>query len=77
MATRGGHPETDQVRESIVQFVADYTEQHGYPPLRAEIATHVNRSRDSIRLHLVALQKKGLLTLGEGSRAIAITHPTR
>ncbi len=55
-------------QQAILRFIREYTESHGYPPTRAEIARHFGfRVAASAQDHLRALASKGAITLVPGN----------
>ena len=55
---------------SVMQFVRDYTYDHGYQPSHKDIASHFGwNSTDSVTTHINALFRKGLAR-SNGSRAL-------
>ncbi|HEX6790540.1 MAG TPA: transcriptional repressor LexA [Candidatus Krumholzibacteria bacterium] len=67
------HPLTDRQQE-ILEFVASFTRETGYPPTVREIGRATGlRSPRSVSQHLHALEKKGYIHRGrEKSRAIRV-----
>ena len=60
-------------QKAILEFVTDYTKDHGYPPTVREIGAHFSFLWAAARTHLQALQKKGVLKLNPSkSRGIEI-----
>jgi repressor LexA len=54
-------------RREIFTYIKDYIRQYGYGPSLTEIADHVGPlSRSTVRYHLVALAKQGLVTTEPG-----------
>ncbi len=52
----------------IFQFIKDHIEETGFPPTRAEIATHFGfRSVNAAEDHLKALERKGVLQILPGT----------
>lgn len=60
-------------QERVLQFIKDFTWEHGYPPSVREICTGVGlRSPSSVHAHLKALENAGYLER-EGSKTRALT----
>ena len=60
-------------QKRILEFVTEYTKEHGYPPTVREIGAHFSFLWAAARTHLQALQKKGALKLNPSkSRGIEI-----
>ena len=60
-------------QKKILEFVTEYTKDHGYPPTVREIGAHFMFLWAAARAHLQALQKKGALKLNPSkSRGIEI-----
>jgi repressor LexA len=63
-------------QRQVLQFIASYQGNHGYPPSQREIATHLRISGTlPVGKHLDALEKKGYLRRDAVSRGIALTTP--
>ena len=63
-------------QEAILQYVADYVQQVGYPPSIREIGDHFKiGSLRGVNVHLDALKKKGYIQRGKTPRSIQIKHP--
>lgn len=64
---------TDRQKE-VLAFVKSFLKENGYPPTRAEIADNFGwESITAAHGHLVALERKGAITIANGvSRGIAI-----
>jgi repressor LexA len=57
----------------ILDFIRQFSAQHGMPPTRADIAAHFGIERASVQQNLQLLAKKGLLELVPGaSRGIRL-----
>lgn len=57
----------------ILDFIRQFSEAHGMPPTRADIAGHFGIERASVQEHLQLLAKKGLLEIVPGaSRGIRL-----
>ncbi|OGW38317.1 MAG: repressor LexA [Nitrospirae bacterium RBG_13_39_12] len=60
-------------QEKILEFLKEYTKNHGYPPTVREIGTHFKFLWAAARGHLQALQRKGFIKLNPSrSRGIEI-----
>jgi repressor LexA len=61
-------------QKMVYNFIANFQQQHGYPPTMQEIAGHLNISGNlGVMRHLTALEKKGYLTRTPGiSRSIKL-----
>jgi repressor LexA len=58
---------------SIVDFIKQYSHEHGYPPTRREVATGVGKSTMTVQDHICRLADKGVLDLDKGvSRSIRL-----
>lgn len=66
-----------KAQKTIMQFIVDYTREHGYPPTLREIQqnTGMVRSLRGVAIHLDALQRKGYIERGSQARSIRILHP--
>lgn len=64
-------------QHQVLEFIASYRDNHGYPPSQREIAAHLRISGTlPVGKHLDALEKKGYLRRDAVSRGIALTTPT-
>jgi repressor LexA len=63
-------------QQQVLDFIASYIDNNGYPPTLREICAHlgVSGTLSAIR-HLDALEKKGYLKRDANSRGIALTAP--
>jgi len=61
-------------QKEVFTFLKYFLKERGYPPTRAEIATHFRwDSVTAAHGHLLALERKGIITIAAGiSRGIAI-----
>jgi repressor LexA len=60
-------------QQSVLDFIAEYLDEHSYPPTIREIADSFSISVKGAYDHVKALEKKGKLHLGENrSRALEI-----
>jgi len=63
-------------QRQVLQFIASYQDNNGYPPSQREIAAHLQISGTlPVGKHLDALEKKGYLKRDAVSRGIALTTP--
>lgn len=63
-------------QRQVLQFIAFYQDNNGYPPSQREIAAHLQISGTlPVGKHLAALEKKGYLKRDPVSRGIALTTP--
>lgn len=63
-------------QRQVLQFIASFVDNHGYPPTLREIAKHLQVSGPlPASKHLDALEKKGYLKRDPVSRGIALTTP--
>jgi len=65
-------------QQDIFSFLLSFAREKGYPPTIREIASHFHIiSLNAVRVHLRALEKKGLISVEKGrSRGIHITDRT-
>jgi repressor LexA len=60
-------------QEEIMQYLTAYTKEHGYPPTMREIGHRFGFLWSAARVHLLSLQKKGLIRINPStSRGIEI-----
>ncbi len=66
-----------KAQKAILQFIVEYTREHGYPPTLREIQQHCGtvKSLRGVAIHLDALQRKGYIERGSQARSIRILHP--
>lgn len=66
-----------KAQKAILQFIVEYTREHGYPPTLREIQQHSGtvKSLRGVAIHLDALQRKGYIERGSQARSIRILHP--
>lgn len=63
-------------RQRVLEFLAEYSAEHGYQPTVREIAAGVGlRSTSTVSHHLRALELAGKLRRGTGARMITIIDP--
>lgn len=55
---------TDKQR-AVLDYIREYRAEHGYAPVTREIAGHFNISIKGAYDHVVALRKKGAITMGD------------
>lgn len=53
---------SDDVRALILSFIGEYVEERGFPPSLREIGREVDRSPQSVMIHLDTLEAEGYLT---------------
>lgn len=62
-----------QVQKNVLNYIADFIEENSYPPTVREISEHFEKSIRAVQDNLVALQKKGFISLTQRkSRSIRI-----
>lgn len=78
MTTKQNQPSELTLRQrQVLQFIASFVDNNGYPPTLREIAAHLKVSGPlPASKHLAALEKKGYLKRDPVSRGIALTIPT-
>jgi repressor LexA len=64
-------------QKEVLKFIAEYIEQHSYPPTYQDIADAFDiASKHGVVRHLIALERKGYITRGDTlARSIRILHP--
>ena len=63
-------------QEKILELIAEYLQEKGYPPSYQELADRMNvRSKFAILKHINALVQKGYLEKDSSARALRIVHP--
>lgn len=63
-------------QRQVLEFIASYQDNNGYPPSQREIAAHLQISGTlPVGKHLTALEKKGYLKRDAVNRGIALTTP--
>ena len=68
---------TDRQRE-VLNFIAQFTEDNGFPPTVREIGENFSISLRAVQDHVAALQKKGYITLSQKrSRSIRVIKDER
>ncbi len=62
-----------QVQKNVLNYIADFIDENAYPPTVREISDHFEKSIRAVQDNLVALQKKGFISLVQKkSRSIRI-----
>ena len=62
-----------QVQKNVLNYIADFIDENAYPPTVREISEHFEKSIRAVQDNLVALQKKGYISLVQKkSRSIRI-----
>lgn len=62
-------------RESILRFLEQYTQKHGFAPSVREIAAATGlKSTATVQYHLTRLQEEGFLHYGGGKRTLALAE---
>ncbi|MBO7124203.1 MAG: repressor LexA [Treponema sp.] len=62
-----------QVQKDVLNYIADFIDENAYPPTVREISDHFEKSIRAVQDNLVALQKKGFISLVQKkSRSIRI-----
>ena len=62
-----------QVQKDVLNYIADFIDENAFPPTVCEISDHFGKSIRAVQDNLVALQKKGFITLAQKkSRSIRI-----
>ncbi|MBO4547011.1 MAG: transcriptional repressor LexA [Treponema sp.] len=62
-----------QVQKDVLNYIADFIDENAFPPTVREISDHFGKSIRAVQDNLVALQKKGFITLAQKkSRSIRI-----
>nr|WP_319397113.1 transcriptional repressor LexA [uncultured Desulfobacter sp.] len=66
-----------KIQFNIYQFISKWHQENGYPPTQAEIKTHFGyKSQNTVRNHLVLIEKKGYIRLNCGkARGIQLVDP--
>ena len=65
--------EITQVQKNVLNYIADFIDQNGYPPTVREISEHFEKSIRAVQDNMLALQKKGFISLAQKkSRSIRI-----
>lgn len=63
---------TDRQKE-ILEYIKSYIAENGYPPARLDIASEFGMAANAAQCHIVALSKKGAITVATGvSRGIKV-----
>ena len=72
----------EQSRARIVAFIRTYTAEHGRlnlllkSPSYKEIGAHVGLSAPTVLHHLRILERRGVLVIGTGPRAVTLLEDT-
>jgi len=67
--------ELTERQQQVLNFVANYIDEHGCPPTLREISAHIGIQGTATAMqHLEALERKGHIHRREGSRGIALTQ---
>ena len=62
-----------QVQKNVLNYIADFIDENAYPPTVREISDHFGKSIRAVQDNLVALQKKGFISLVQKkSRSIRV-----
>ena len=62
-----------QVQKDVLNYIADFIDENAYPPTVREVSDHFGKSIRAVQDNLVALQKKGYISLVQKkSRSIRI-----
>ena len=62
-----------QVQKDVLNYIADFIEENAFPPTVREISDHFEKSIRAVQDNLVALQKKGFISLVQKkSRSIRV-----
>lgn len=66
-----------EIQSNIFQFISKWHIKNGYPPTQAEIQDHFGyKSQNTVRNHLVLIEKKGYIRLNCGrARGIQLISP--
>mgnify|MGYP002854903444 CR=1 FL=1 len=65
--------EITQVQRDVLNYIADFIDQNGYPPTVREVSERFGKSIRAVQDNMVALQKKGYISLAQKkSRSIRI-----
>ena len=52
-----------QVQKNVLNYIADFIDENAYPPTVREVSDHFGKSIRAVQDNLVALQKKGYISL--------------
>lgn len=62
-----------QVQKNVLNYISDFIDENAYPPTVREISEHFEKSIRAVQDNLVALQKKGFISLVQKkSRSIRV-----
>lgn len=63
---------TDKQTE-LLKYIIDFTQEHGYQPTRAEMASHFNVAVNAVNERLKGLARRGIIDLDNAAdRAIGL-----
>lgn len=70
--------EITERQKEVLTYISNFTEDNSYPPTVREISEHFGISIRAIQDHIIALQKKGFLSLSQKrSRSIKVLSDIR
>jgi repressor LexA len=69
----GGLDELTEKQAKIYNAIKKYQENHGFPPTQEDLADNLNLGRSTIRDHLSALEKKGVISRNNSRHMIVAT----
>jgi len=62
-----------QVQRDVLNYIADFIDENAYPPTVREVSDHFGKSIRAVQDNMVALQKKGYISLAQKkSRSIRV-----
>ncbi len=62
-----------QVQRDVLNYIADFIDENAYPPTVREVSEHFGKSIRAVQDNMVALQKKGYISLAQKkSRSIRV-----
>ena len=65
--------EITQVQKDVLNYIADFIDENGFPPTVREVSEHFEKSIRAVQDNMVALQKKGYISLAQKkSRSIRV-----
>lgn len=66
--------EADRLRQRMLDFIQQFSAEHGYAPTQREIAAGVDTALSNVTYHLKVLQKRGqIVRKPRANRALAVT----
>lgn len=65
-------PASEETRTKILDMIERFTEEHGYPPTKHEIADDLGIAYNTARRHIAVLIADGRLEEGDGPRTLRI-----